>query len=110
MQAAQEGEDLVAEHVEHFGGGHVLEAGPAHGVVRAALCIGARGDEVHGLGFEAQGFVVFAGLVAVEGAQKEQVGDLLDDFDGVGDAAGPEGVPDLIDFVAQVTGEHGGSL
>ena len=42
--------------------------------------------------------------------QKEQVGDLLDDFNGVGDAAGPEGVPDLIDFVAQVTGEHGGSL
>jgi hypothetical protein len=43
----------------------------------------------------------------VQAAQEEQVGDLLDHFNGVGDAAGPEGVPDLVDFAFEVAGEHG---
>ena len=34
----------------------------------------------------------------VRPVQKEQVGDLLDYFERIGDTAGPEGVPDLVDL------------
>ena len=107
VQAAQEREDMLAQHGEHFSRRHVLEARPAQLVKRPAPCVLAFGVQAHGLGFQALGFVVFTRLVAVEAAQKQQVGDLLDDFQRVGDAARPEGVPDLVDFVAQFTGQHG---
>jgi hypothetical protein len=42
----------------------------------------------------------------VEALEEEQVGDLLDDFQRVGDAAGPEGVPEGVDFGADFAGEH----
>ena len=45
-------------------------------------------------------------MQVVQAAQEEQAGDLLDDLDGVGDAAGPKGVPDLVDFAFEVAGEH----
>jgi hypothetical protein len=36
----------------------------------------------------------------VEAADEEGVGDLLDDFERIGDEAGPEGVPDGVDLGA----------
>jgi hypothetical protein len=42
----------------------------------------------------------------VQPAQEEQVGDLLDHLQRVGDAAGPEGVPDLVDLALDVAGDH----
>jgi len=42
----------------------------------------------------------------IQPAQEEQVGDLLDDFERVGDAAGPEGVPDLVDLALDGAGDH----
>jgi hypothetical protein len=41
----------------------------------------------------------------VQPAQEEQVGDLLDHLERVGDAAGPEGVPDLVDLALDWTGD-----
>jgi hypothetical protein len=35
-------------------------------------------------------------LEFIETAEEEEVGDLFDDFEGVGNAAGPEGVPDCV--------------
>jgi len=46
----------------------------------------------------------------VQPAQKEQVGDLLDDFQRVGDAAGPEGIPDSVDLALDFAGHHFGCL
>lgn len=43
-------------------------------------------------------------LFFVEALEEEQVGDLLDDFDGVGDAARPKAVPKLVDLVAYFSG------
>ena len=34
-------------------------------------------------------------------------GDLLDDFERVGYAAGPEGIPDLVDLISDLACEHG---
>jgi hypothetical protein len=42
----------------------------------------------------------------IEPLQEEQVGDLLDDFEGIGDTAGPEGIPESVDFTADLAGEH----
>ena len=52
------------------------------------------------------GFVLFERVQVVEPLEEKQVGDLLDDFQRVGDAAGPEGVPDAVDLVTDFVGEH----
>jgi hypothetical protein len=44
----------------------------------------------------------------VQAPQEEQVGDLLDDLQRVGDAAGPEGIPDSVDLASDFTGHHVG--
>ena len=107
VQAAQEGEDVLAEHLEHLLRPDVLEVRPAHLRVGQAALVAARRVDAHGLGLEAGGLVVFAGLVGIQRAQEKQVGDLLDHLQRVGDAARPEGVPDLVDAVAEFTGKHG---
>ena len=45
-------------------------------------------------------------LELIETAQEEQVSNLFDHFERVGDAACPEGVPDAVDVVVNFTGEH----
>ena len=56
--------------------------------------------------FEPGGLVLLERLEVIEPAQEQQVGDLLDDFERVGDAAGPEGVPDAVDLILELAGEH----
>jgi hypothetical protein len=46
-------------------------------------------------------------LDIVEAADEQQVGELFDDFEGVGDAAGPEGVPDAVDLAFELTDTAG---
>jgi hypothetical protein len=82
-EGAEEGEDVFGDEVEHGAGFVVFEAGPA---------------EV----FEGAGVAV-----VVEAAEEEEPGNLLDDFEGVGDAAGPEGVPYGVDLGADFAGERG---
>jgi hypothetical protein len=41
--------------------------------------------------------------------KEQQIGDLLDDFEGIGDTAGPEGIPERVYFTADFAGEHGGA-
>jgi hypothetical protein len=49
---------------------------------------------------------VIEGVLVIETLDEEQVCDLLDDFEWVGDAAGPEGVPDGVDLAADSSCEH----
>ena len=56
--------------------------------------------------FERAGFVLFERLQVIQPLEKEEVGDLLDDFEGIGDATGPEGIPEGIDFTANFAVEH----
>jgi len=46
------------------------------------------------------------GVQVFQPPQEQQVGDLLDDLKRVGDAAGPEGIPDAVDLALEVTGDH----
>ena len=87
----------------------MLEAGPAEIVVGAALGIFALGEDA-ALEFgqlQAGGLVFLEGVEVVEALEEEQVGDLLDDLEGIGNAAGPEGIPEGINFTADIAGEHG---
>lgn len=52
------------------------------------------------------GLVFFQRLQVVQPTEKEEIGDLLDDLQGVGNAAGPEAVPDRIDLALDFTGDH----
>lgn len=106
-EGAEEGEDVLADNGVHLGGGLVDEAGPAQVLVGALFGILAGGEDgvLDGL-LGAVGQVLFEGGLVVQAAEEKQVGDLLHDFEGVGDAAGPEGVPDAIDLAADFTGEH----
>ena len=56
------------------------------------------------------GFVLFQRVQVVQPLQEQQVGNLLDDFQRVGDAARPEGVPDGVDLGADFACEHVGIL
>jgi hypothetical protein len=57
---------------------------------------------------EPGGLVLLQRVQVVQTAQEEQVGDLLDDLERVGDAAGPERVPDAVDLVLDFTSDHFG--
>jgi hypothetical protein len=87
-----EGKGVIPHGGEHLVGGGLLEAGPAELV----LCGGEDGV-LDGL-LEAVGLVFLEGVELVEALDEEQVGELLDDGEWIGDAAGPQGVPDAVDF------------
>ncbi len=46
----------------------------------------------------------------VEAADKQQIGDLFDHLQRIRNAAGPEGVPNAIDLILDVTGDHAAFL
>ena len=86
---------------------------PAQVFVGDALGVGAFGEDaavaIGKGGFAKAGGFEFGGLLDfVEALKEKEVGDLLDNFDGVSDAAGPEGVPDVVDLIADFAGEHVG--
>ena len=96
---------MLAHHFEHFARFVVLETRPAELVVGEALGILALGEDAAlDRLFQAGGFELFQGVELVQAAQEKEIGDLLDDFKGVGDAAGPEGVPNAVDLAANFTG------
>jgi hypothetical protein len=96
-EGAEEGEDVFADYGMHFAGFEVFEDGPAVIGVGAVAGVGAFGEGAAFDGFaEAGGFGLFEGLEFIEAAEEEEVGDLFDDFEGVGNAASPEGIPDCV--------------
>jgi hypothetical protein len=99
-ELAEEGKDLLADDLEHDGGVVVLEPAPAEMVLA-----GQEGGVLEGL-LEAARAVLLEGLELVESPDEQEVGDLLDDLDGVADAPGPEGVPDAVDLALEVSGDH----
>ena len=96
-EGAEEGEDVFADYGMHFAGFEVFEDGPAVIGVGAVAGVCAFGEGAAFDGFaESGGFGLFEGLEFIEAAEEEEVGDLFDDFEGVGNAARPEGIPDCV--------------
>ena len=106
-EGAQEGEHVLADDCEHLGGLAVGEVGPAQVLVVAAARIEAGGEQrAFERAFGAGGLALLQFLQLVQTADEEEVGDLLDDLERVGNAAGPEGVPDLVDLAAYCSCQH----
>ena len=106
-QVAQEREDVLADDREHLGRRQVLEPAPAIIGVGPAPVVSAVGEDRAGHRFaEAVGPVLLEGLEIVEALEEQEVGELLHDFERVGDPARPERVPDAVDLGADVTGQH----
>jgi hypothetical protein len=104
---SQEREDVLADHLVHLSGRHMLEAAPTQVCVGPSLAVLSFGIEASFDGrTEAVGFVLLQLLEFIEPSKEEQVCDLLDDLDRVRDSPRKEGHPDAIDLVAQVAGEH----
>ena len=57
---------------------------------------------------KAVGAFLFTGFGHVEQAGKHQKADLLDHGQWVGDASGPEALPEFVDVVTQCAGKHWG--
>ena len=93
-------EDPVAHGVEHVLRGEVLKARPA----QAAL-LGGKDRLLDGFA-ETVSLALLEGVQLVESLDEEQVSELLDDSEGVGDATGPHSVPDLIHFGFQFASNH----
>ncbi len=110
-QRAQEGEDMFPQHGEHLGRREVPEPRPAQVLIGAAARVAALGEDAAGHGALQPGALALLQAVqVVQAADEEQVGELLDYLQRVGDAAGPEAVPDAVDLAAEVAGEHGRPL
>jgi hypothetical protein len=93
------GKDFVADEIEQVATGFETPLGPA---VAFRLC-GEKGRAVESDAEQfGLGVLVFH---LVEEFQIEQVGKLLDVGDGIGQAAGPHGIGDLVELVTDV-GSH----
>ena len=99
----------VWEHVfphplQHDLGCSVLKVLPAELLVLKPACILSCGEDVPGDGLASQrGFFLFDGLKLIQALEEEQVGYLLDDFIGVGNATRPERIPDAVNLIANFT-------
>jgi hypothetical protein len=106
-QGAQERKDVFIHDLHHLARFEVLEAGPAKVVIGAFVGVEALGENA-AIKRAAQrlGLVFFEGVEVVEALDEQQVGDLLDDRERVGDATRPESVPDLVHLIADLSRQH----
>ena len=86
---------------KHLLGGGLAEARPAQVVVA-----GTEHRIFNGL-IHAGSLVFVGGVDLDEPPDEQQVGELLDDGEGVSDAASPHGIPNAVDFRLEFSGDHG---
>ena len=108
---AQEREDVLGDDLEHRRRVAVLQPRPAHvlvgdAAVLADLVLARREDAPLDRLAEAIGLVLLAGMRLVEPAHEQEVGDLLDDLERIGDATRPKSVPDVVDLGSKFTCQH----
>src|SRR5688500_3556799 len=91
---------MLADHVVHVGGWKISKAPPAVIVVlswRPRMIVLALGKQspLDGL-LQPRGFQLFERLKLVKPFDEKQISNLLDNFQRIGNTAGPERIPDLI--------------
>ncbi len=99
-EGLDEGESVVPHSDKHLLRGGLLEAGPAE-----AILFGGEYGVLDGF-LEAIGLVLPEGVEFIQPLDEEQVGELLDDGERIGDAAGPQGVPDAVYFGFDFASDH----
>ncbi len=105
---AEEQEQMLTDDGEHLSWDEVFEARPAVVFVRAALGIlPCREDSPFHRLLESIGLVLLQLVQVIESADKKQLRDLFDHLQRIRNAAGPEGAPNAIDLILDVTGDHG---
>ena len=82
---------MLGDNLVHDRGLEVLEGRPPE------VLLAGREDLVLDLRAEPAGLVLLEGLKVIEAPYEQQVGDLLDHLERVGDPARPEGVPDTVE-------------
>ena len=106
-EGAQPGKDVIGKETVHCLRRGVLQALPAEVLVgRAFGVVALREDAPRHRPSEAGCLAFLQLLHLVKALEEEQIRDLLDNVYGVGDAARPEGVPDTIYLIANITCEH----
>ena len=93
------GKTSSQDGLEHLLGGGLFEAGPAEMILLLVE------DRVFDRLASAGGFGLLERLELVEALDEEQVGELFDDGERVGDTAGPHGVPDAVDLGFDFAGD-----
>ncbi len=126
VHVLEEGEDLALHMLEHLLGLHALELAPAQGALVDFMHLGINlafvglflgvvfpcfsavfrryplPFEFGGVGLAGKFGIGLLFLVQlVETLHEQQIGDLLDGGERVGDAAGPELVPELVDLASE---------
>jgi hypothetical protein len=106
-ESPQPGEDVLADHRIHVARIGVLEAVPAVILKGTLLAVLPPGEEplLHRLLF-AISLQFLGNFLFVQSLEKKKVGNLLNNFERVGDTARPESIPDLIDLTANFAGKH----
>ncbi len=99
-EGLDEREDLIAHRGEHFIRRAFLEAGPAQPFLFR------REDGILDGFLEAVRLVFLESVDFIQALDEEQIGELLDDGERIGDAAGPEGVPDAVNFGFDFASDH----
>jgi hypothetical protein len=106
-ESPQPGKYMLADNGVHVARIEILEAIPAEVLVGALSAVLSLGKEalLRRLLFPV-GLQFLGDLQFVQALEEEQVGDLLNDFERIGNPARPESVPDAVDLIANFTSEH----
>lgn len=98
---------MLIDHRHYLAWLKILKARPAEVGVGTTLFVRAL-RENSTLDGDAKGLclVFFERLKLVEPLNEQEIRDLFDDGERIGDAARPEGIPDFVDLVADFAGKH----
>jgi hypothetical protein len=100
-EGTEKGKDMIPRSLVHRAGLKILEAFPALLFIRHALWVVTFGEDSASEGlFEARSFALLDLLHLIQAFEKEEVGDLFDDLDRVGNATRPESIPDAVNLIA----------
>jgi hypothetical protein len=92
---------MLADELEHGPRLEILEVLPAHLLVRGTAFVRTlRKDEALDGLLQRDRLPALPRLLIVQALQKEQVGDLFNDFNGICDTAGPKAIPNAVDLIA----------
>ena len=108
---AQEGKHMLGNDFEHRSRVLVLQLGPAHFLIGDAATLADailafREDAPFDRLAEAVGLVLFKSMGVIQPAHEQEVSDLFDHFERIGDATRPKGIPYIVDLGAKFAGQH----